>query len=291
MVGERRYQTRSASWCDAGSPITTGCNPPKFILGESYGGFRGPRLAGGTGDQARDLASTSGLVLVSPALQFGGNEVLSFVTRLPSFAAAFRERKGKVARDDLADVEQYASHDYLLDLVRGPNDAAAVARMVQRVSELTGLDIELVKRFGGRVSKIAYQREFDRAGGKVTAFYDATITAYDPEPTNYYDRWLDPVADGFGAPFSSAVMDLYAHRLNWKTDERYEILNEAVERGWNWGSALSPPESIDALRRMLALDPNFRVLITHGVTDFANALFRDALSFSIRSPTMARRVG
>jgi carboxypeptidase C (cathepsin A) len=248
---------------------------PKFILGESYGGFRGPRLAEEL--STKQGIGINGLVLISPALQFGGSEILSYVTRLPSFAAAFREKKGKVTRDDLADVEQYATHDYLLDLLKGPNDAAAVERVVQRVTELTGLDPEVVKRFGGRISKEAYLREFGRADGKVSAFYDATITAYDPEPTNYYDRWLDPATDGFGAPFSSAMMDVYNHCLGWKIDDRYEILNEAVGSAWNWGNHLSPPSATESLRKMLALDPNFRVLVTHGLTDLQTPYFNTAL--------------
>ncbi|HEV3044642.1 MAG TPA: peptidase S10 [Roseiarcus sp.] len=248
---------------------------PKFILGESYGGFRGPRLA-------EELATkqgigVNGLVLVSPALALGGNELLSFAIRLPSYAAAFRERKGKVTREDLADVEQYAKGDYLLDLIRGPNDKAAVARIEQRVSELTGLDPTLVKRLGGRISKDAYLREAGRADGKVAAFYDVTTSAYDPTPTSYFSRWLDPALDGFAAPFSSAATDLYSRRLGWKIDERYEILNEAVEHAWSWGSSLSPPEAIGALRQMLALDPNFRVLIAHGLTDVQTPYLGTAL--------------
>ena len=243
---------------------------PKFILGESYGGFRGPRLA-------EELATKqgvgiSGLVLISPALDIGADladvsNPFSFAVRLPSYAAAFRERKGKVTREDLGEVEQYASHDYLLDFLRGPKDAAAVARMAQHVSELTGINEELVKQLGGRIGKDAFLREFDRQQGKVAAYYDATISAYDPEPNEYRSRWLDPVVEGLDAPFSSAIMDIYNDRLGWKIDERYELLNEAVSHAWNWGSGLEAPQSISALKRMLALDPNFKVLISHGLTD------------------------
>lgn len=249
---------------------------PKFILGESYGGFRGPRLA-------EELATkqgigVSGLVLISPALDIGSDLVgvsdpFAFAVRLPSYAAAFRERKDKVTREDLADVEQYASHDYLLDFLRGPKDAAAVARMAQRVSELTGLNSELVSQAGGRVSKNAFLREFDRRLGKVAAFYDATISAYDPAPIEYRSRWLDPVVEGFDAPFSSAIMSIYNDRLGWKIDDRYELLNEAVSRAWNWGNGLEAPQSIDALKRVLALDPNFRVLLSHGLTDVQTPYF------------------
>jgi carboxypeptidase C (cathepsin A) len=247
---------------------------PKFILGESYGGFRGPRLAE---ELVKQGVGINGLVLLSPVLDFRSFDLLSSMTRLPSYAAAYRERKGKVTREDVADVEQYARTDYLLDLLRGPNDAAAVARMVQRVTELTGLDPDLVKRLGGRVGKAAFQREFDRAQGKVTAFYDATITGYDPSPTSYADNWPDPVIDGFVAPFASAAMDLYNTRLNFKTDDHYEILNEAVDRGWTWGSSLSPPNSVDALKNMLAVDPNFRALVAHGLTDIQTPYLGTAL--------------
>ena len=249
---------------------------PKFILGESYGGFRGPRLAEELATQQG--VGLSGLVLISPALVLGGDSAdvanpWPFATRLPSYAAAFRERSGKVTRKDLEDVETYASHDYWLDFLRGPNDAAAVARMDQRVSDLTGLDAELVKRLGGRVDKDAFLREFDRQQGKVAAFYDVTINAYDPEPHRYRSRWLDPVVDGFDAPFSSAIMGVYNNRLGWKIDERYELLNEAVSHAWNWDSGPEPPRAILALQRMLALDPNFKVLISHGLTDVQTPYF------------------
>ena len=253
---------------------------PKFILGESYGGFRGPRLA-------EELATKqgvgiSGLVLISPALDLGADSAdvgdpLPFAVRLPSYAAAFRERRGKVTRKDLEDVENYASHDYLLDFLRGPKDAAAVSRMAQHVSELTGINEELVKQLGGRVGKDAFLREFDRQEGKVAAYYDVTISAYDPEPNKYRSRWLDPVVEGLDAPFSSAIMGIYNDRLGWKIDERYELLNEAVSHAWNWGSGLEAPQSISALKRMLALDPNFKVLISHGLTDVQTPYFRTQL--------------
>jgi len=244
---------------------------PKYVLGESYGGFRGPRLAEALATEQG--IGLSGLVLISPALDFSANELFNLVARLPSFTAVHRERAGKVTREDMADVEQYAGHDYLIDLLAGPGDAAATGRIVDRVSALTGLDRALVKRLDGRIAKNAFQREFDRAEGKVTAFYDATVTAYDPEPSDYFGRWLDPIAEGFAAPFTSAIVGLYNDRLDWKIDARYELTNEAVERGWSWGPSMRQPEAIGALRRMLALDPNFKVLVVHGLTDLQTPYF------------------
>jgi carboxypeptidase C (cathepsin A) len=252
---------------------------PKFIVGESYGGFRGPRLA-------KNLATeqgvgVSGLVLISPVLDFatfgGVDAPLTAAILLPSYAAAVRERSGAVTRDGLADVEQYARGDYLLDYLRGPRDAAAVGRMVDRVAALTGLDPALVRRLGGRVDKEVFLREFDRAHGKVGALYDATSGAYDPSPASNDGHWLDPILDGFLAPLASAMVDLYAHRLGWKIDNHYEPLSSSVNRGWDWGRDLHPPSSIKELREMLALDPNFRVLVTHGLTDVQTPYFGSKL--------------
>jgi carboxypeptidase C (cathepsin A) len=81
----------------------------KYVVGESYGGFRGPRVV-------RTLAmeqgvGVRGLVLISPLLDFGTSAVfdpLSWVWALPSEVAAVRARKRPVSRADLADVEEYA---------------------------------------------------------------------------------------------------------------------------------------------------------------------------------------
>ena len=88
-----------------------------------------------------------------------------------------------MSRADLADVEQYAVGDYLRDWLRGPRDAAAVARIDERVAALTGMDPATVRRLGGEIDKDDFLREFERAQGKVVAFYDASVDAYDPFPT------------------------------------------------------------------------------------------------------------
>jgi len=241
---------------------------PKFIVGESYGGFRGPRLAKALATD--EGVGVSGLVLLSPVLDFAtmeGANPLSAAILLPSYAAAVLEKSGPVTREQLADVEQYASGDYLLDYLRGPRDAAAVARMVDRVTAITGLDPALVRRLDGRVDKESFLRGFDRAHGRVGAVYDVTISAYDPSPAANESRWLDPILDGFEAPLASAMMDLYARRLGWKIEDRYEPLSSSVNRAWDWGRGLNPPDSTKDLKEMLALDPNFRVLVTHGLTD------------------------
>jgi carboxypeptidase C (cathepsin A) len=252
---------------------------PKFIVGESYGGFRGPRLAKAL--TAEHGVGVNGLILISPVLDFTMMETpdgpFPLAARLPSYAAAARENVGPVSREQLADVEQYAAGEYLIDYLKGPRDAEAVARMVGRVSEITGLDPALVRRLGGRIDQQTFEREFDRAHGKVAAAYDASVRGYDPSPASNQNEWLDSFLEGFQAPLASAMTDLYARRLGWKIDDAYEPLNSRVSRGWDWGRGLRPPESVDALKQMLAVDANLRVLVTHGFSDLQAPYFATKL--------------
>ena len=134
---------------------------PKFIAGESYGGFRGPKLARALLDQQG--VGVSGLVLVSPVLDFNGRDApwdpLRWVGRLPSLTAAAR---GAQDRAELRDAEDYAATGYLADLVRGEHDPDAVERLSGRVAALTGLDPALVRRRAGKLDLGAVLR--DRPG-------------------------------------------------------------------------------------------------------------------------------
>jgi carboxypeptidase C (cathepsin A) len=146
--------------------------------------------------------------------------------------------------------------------------------MSERVSAITGLDRDLVAQLRGRVSVNAFLREFSRAKAKILAPHDASLEAYDPEPEKYHSHWLDPAIEGLLAPLTSAAVDVYERRLGWKTDLRYELINFDVNKAWNWSHALDKSnESGTALRRLLALDPNMRVLIAHGLTDLVTPYY------------------
>ncbi|MGY2048997.1 S10 family peptidase [Methylobacterium sp. JK268] len=267
-----------ARWLRSNDRLTS----PKFYLGESYGGFRGPLIARKLQDDVG--VGLSGLVLLSPVLDFAWlqpprHNPLGDVTRLPSLAAAGLERRG--ATPDaaaMAQAESYATGDYLADLLRGPRDGAARERLTERVAALTGLDAALVRRQGGRISASSYQRESGRAEGRVASAYDTGITGWDPEPDAAYAGFEDPVLTAIQAPLASAAVDLTARTLNWRvTNLRYELLNGSVNRQWNWGSGRQPPEVVSDLRQALALDGSLRVLVAHGYTDLVTPYFASKL--------------
>jgi carboxypeptidase C (cathepsin A) len=251
----------------------------KFITGESYGGFRAPKLAGKLNDQG---VAISGLVLVSPVIDFawrgnGRQSPLGWVSRLPSMAAASREASAPFDREALRDAERYASGEYLADLVRGERDSAAIDRMAARVSELTGLDRALVKRLNGRIDMRTFIRERNRDRGLIASMYDATVTGLDPDPGASSSHFDDPILDGMRAPLSSAMTDLYARILNWRVEEPYHLLNGAVSSRWDWGGSRMLHDIVGDLRSVLAKDPRFRILVVHGASDLVTPYFENQL--------------
>src|SRR4051812_9995202 len=251
----------------------------KFIAGESYGGFRAPKLAAKLDG---DGVAVSGLVMISPVLDFGwrGNgrqSPLNWVVRLPSMAATARETSAPFDREALREVERYAAGDYLVDLARGERDTAAVERISARVAQLTGLDPALVRRLAGRVDTRTFLRERNRDRGLIGSMYDATVTGIDPDPASATSRADDPVLDGIRAPLSSAMTDLYARTLKWRVEEPYQLLNSRVNSRWDWGGARATHDIVDDLRGVLAHDPRLRVLIAHGASDLVTPYFENQM--------------
>ena len=262
---------------------------PKYFVGESYGGFRGPLVAEALAtDRGVGL---DGLVLVSPVLDFGWWQQpeyapLPMASLLPSLAAARMEREGAFDPADLAEVEDYARGAFVTDLLAGEGDGAAVARLVDRVTALTGLDRAAVAADHGRIDASDYARETRRGSGKRISVYDATVSAPGGGP-----RGHDPVLDAMTAPLTSAMLGHYRDTLGWLPDRRYMLLNTPVSRSWDWGGGRGQPEAMTALAEVLALDPGLRVLVVHGYTDLVTPYFGSALLLDQLPAEVAGRVG
>lgn len=247
---------------------------PKYVVGESYGGIRGPKVVRFL--QSNEGVGVKGLVLVSPVLdfrEFSGSSLLQYMVSLPSMAAVAREKKKPVTRADMADVERYASTDFLLDLVRGQADKAATDRLSAKVAELTGIDLPIVRRLAGRFDVAEFRREFDRRDGLVTGRYDASVTGLDPYPDSSFYHFDDPSGDSLTAPLTSAAYDLTTRKLNWRPTGSYVLGSGTALRSWDWGRGLNPAESVNQLRQTLAADAKLKLLVAHGLFDLATPYF------------------
>jgi len=253
---------------------------PVYLAGESYGGFRAPKIAGEL--QTSDGIGVSGLILISPVLDFtfqrdARDTPLKWVVALPSLAATHLEATGRFSPDQLAEAEAYAAGEYLTDLMKGPRDPQARARIVERVATLTGLDRDLVERRGGKIDSGTFLREAGRKEFAVGSPYDGAVASRDPEPDAARSQAPDAVLDAATAPLTSAMLNHYSSDLKWSPDGRYMLLNSEVSGRWSYGPGRGDRESISELRKLLALDPHVRVLVVHGYSDLVTPYLESKL--------------
>lgn len=266
---------------------------PRFFVGESYGGFRGPRLAERL--QREEGMALSGLVLVSPVLDFGFREgsqasPLPRMALLPSVAAAAMEKAGGIDRVALAAVEEYARTEFIVDLLAGLSDDDALARIVTRVTEITGLPRDLVRANAGRLDLRTVARELYRDEGRISSLYDANVTIPDPAPGAAFPRVRDPVLDGLTAPLTAGAQRLYREKLGFAPDRPYLVLNGSIARAWRYGEGRSAPNSFEALASAMALDEAMRTLVVHGLTDLVTPYFESELVLRQLPAAIAARV-
>ncbi|WP_409934911.1 S10 family peptidase [Novosphingobium sp. 9] len=243
----------------------------KYLVGESYGGYRVPRLAYYL--QTKMGVGISGITMVSPYLDppaIGEDDALSplpWMINLPAMAAGHFEREGKTLDEaTMAPVEQYVRTQYVQDFLAGPRDKEATDRLSAKVAELTGLDPTFVRRMNGRVDIGTYLREIRRDQGLIGSVYDSNYTQYDPFPASADAQYEDPLLTTLIAPTTSAMVDFVTRQVGWKIDAPYEALSFEVNREWDRDNSDSP---VSDLRKAIAIDPKMTVNIVHGWDDLS----------------------
>jgi carboxypeptidase C (cathepsin A) len=244
---------------------------PKYILGESYGGFRAAKVARAL--QREQGIIVSGIVMVSPMLEgsllFGGTRFpLGAALHLPSLAATELERKGTFSKEALAAAERFALTEYLTTLAGPPPKGEAARDFYKRVAEVSGLSESVIAKSRGFI-RDSYLKNLRAAEGKIVSRYDATFAVTDPYPESESTRGLDPLLDGMVRVYGSAFATYARDELGFKTEMTYTLLSSEVNRNWDWGSGTvrSTASVSDDLPVLLALSPSFRLLVTHGYSD------------------------
>jgi carboxypeptidase C (cathepsin A) len=244
----------------------------KYFVGESYGGYRGPRITHYL--QTQLGVAMNGVVLVSPYLNptLGDNGDVSpmpWLLTLPSISAANLERQHKLNSDTMAKVIAYTRGEYATDLLKGRSDPEALPRIIKNVTEMTGLEEQFVRRSGGRLETSAYLREVFRERGKIGSIYDSNVTSFDPFPWAPYQRTNDPLLESMIAPCTTAMVDFVTRVVGWKTTARYNTLSYEVNSQWDRDSHALRVGAVPDLREAVAADPKLRVIIAHGWNDLS----------------------
>ena len=168
----------------------------------------------------------------------------------------------------MADVIAYTRGEYATTLLKGRSDPDADKKMIEHVTELTGLDPAFVKYSGGRLETGAYLREVFREEGKLGSVYDSNVTSFDPFPFAPEQRANDPILSSIIAPVTTAMVDFVTRTVGWKVDARYNALSYEVNKLWSRGDDLREG-AVGQLRQAVAADPKLRVMIVHGWNDLS----------------------
>ena len=255
---------------------------PKYLVGESYGGFRTPRMLENLEFRGVGI---SGLILVSPYLDMtletatgvrtDSLSPMAYVIDLPSMAAAKYEREGKVLTPELIrNADEYALGPYVTALLKGTSDPGGFELMVKQVASYTGVPEATVRALGGRLSQSTFLRDVFRGEGKIGSRYDINWTSPDPYPWSEEPREEDMVVSELLRE-GTGMTDLTSRILGWNPQEQYWIYDPSIPAQWDFGPrahgsyAAAETESVGAIRRSLALDRNLRVLMANGYTDLA----------------------
>ena len=241
---------------------------PKYLLGESYGGFRAAKTARAL--QREQGISVDGIVMLSPFLEgwltFGDDSsALRAALELPSLAAAALERKNALTPQALAAAEKFALGDYLTALAGPAPKGKAAEDFYARVAKTSGLPLDVVKQQRGFVSD-AFVKHLEP--DKLVSHYDATFAVDDPFPERHSGHGPDPILDGVVRAYGGAFASYARNELGFKTEMTYKLLANDVTAHWDWGKAGRSGAGVESdLRVLLSFDRSFRLLIAHGYSD------------------------
>ena len=172
----RLYLNRNERWAS-----------PKYLAGESYGGFRAATLVDAL--PAQSGIELNGAILISPVIEYTlnlGNDYLNlmpWVTFVPSFAAtAFHYGKYRGAGANLKQIteeaERFSRSELLLTLASdAPRKSAEVTRVFARLAQITGLDVGQVERHRGRITAEVFATRLLEDSGRVMGIYDGSVSA------------------------------------------------------------------------------------------------------------------
>jgi carboxypeptidase C (cathepsin A) len=271
----RLWVTRNARW-----------GSPKFLAGESYGTTRSAGLAAHL--QERYGMDLNGIVLVSTVLNWEdllftpGND-MPYILYLPTYTAAAWYHK-KLPADlsgdlehTLAEVEQFALHDYALALLEGDMMPAEQRHEIAtRLARYTGLSVDYVERSNLRIQIERFAKELLRDQRKTIGRIDSRFTGSDRDAAGeFYD--FDPSLVGLDAPYVAAMNDYVRRELGFETDLVYERLFNLKEWKMPEGIFLDVAEP---LRLAMMKNPSLRVLIASGYFDMATPFFDGAYTIA-----------
>lgn len=269
---------------------------PLFLAGESYGTTRAAGLSEYLLD--RHGIALNGIMLISSVLDFatlspGDGNDLPYALYLPSYTAIAWYHKrldpellSARLEDTLAEVEEWATGDYLVALARGSALAPeARAKVVERLARYTGLPPELIERADLRIDPGLFQKRLLAREEQLIGRFDSRIVGYDPRPPASRPEY-DPSLARYLPVYSATFNDYVRRVLHFESTLPYEVLSDRVHP-WKYNEDGQGYLFVaDNLRSAMIKNPHLKVLFASGYFDLATPYF--ATTYTIDHMNLSR---
>ncbi len=261
-------------------------NSPKYIIGESYGTFRGAVVANLLHQRGVHLNGLNllSMVLDLSTITFAPGDDRPYIYYLPSYAAVawyhgVLQDKPASFEQMLEDARRYAVSEYAAALMKGSAlSAAEMDAVAKRLSGFTGLPVDFLKRANLRPNLGQFNAELMRARRMTSGRIDARFAG---EMSNQLTETAenDPFNFAVSGAYTAAVNHYSREVLKFGGDRPYRNTNGAGGR-WNWvrqagggGFFPSAPNVQNDLVQAMVANPHMVVQVENGYYDMATPFF------------------
>ncbi|HRJ27991.1 MAG TPA: hypothetical protein PLO61_10850 [Fimbriimonadaceae bacterium] len=266
----RLYLTRNERW-----------NSPLYLVGESYGTTRAAGLAGYLTPRG---VAFNGLALVSSILNFQtarfvkGND-LPYILFLPTFTATawyhncLEPSLQKDLKSTVKRAEQFAIGDYAAALAQGDRlSAKERSSIIRKLARFTGLSPYYIDLREMRLNIHMFVKELLRDERRTVGRLDSRFKGIDLNAAGERNEH-DPSMTALMPPYVSLFCHYVRSVLGYESDLEYAVFG-GIKKPWDFGNAAEGhPDTSEALRMAMSMNPHMKVFIASGLYDLATPHF------------------
>ena len=286
----RRWITDSKRW-----------NSPRYILGESYGGIRGPLLISELRSGDITPIEINGLLMVAPAsdyqyLVFHPGNNSPHYGFLPSYAATAYYH-GKINTDKTLtefynDSKEFSLNEYGPALLKGSRIGDDERnKIMEKYSFFTGLSERFVQDFNMRVDPSSFRKELLRDEGFSVGRLDSRYKNSDYISGGQYSD-TDVSSEGFMSAYVTAIHTWFSE-IGVEMDMLYQSGDSKVFYSWKhpqqWkGNDFGYVNTVPHIARAQRYNKDFKVYVSCGLYDLATPCFTAENFMNDNSVDMSR---
>ncbi len=266
---------------------------PKYLFGESYGTTRSAVLSNMLEED--EAVGLNGVILLSQILDYANSidspkdtpgDDLPYVLGLPSYAAVawYHHKLPGTAPTDLpgflAEVQHFASTDYMLALAQGAALPAATRDAIaDKLHQYTGLSVAYLKKADLRVAGGEFAHELLSDTDTSTGRLDARFSGPSMDPLDRAAQY-DPVDAGIDAAYVAAFNDYARTVLHYGGERKYRTEID-VFKDWDFKHQAPGqdeplpgfPDVMADLAAAMKYNPTLKVQLNAGYFDLGTPFY------------------